>query len=71
MESLPLSQKPKSVLKLYEDVSLYCASLSLDELTRQSFINILAELDKEQSLVIFTQDDVRGTNHGFVKYNCM
>jgi len=71
MESLPLSQKGKSITELYKDTLSYCKALSIRDITKNEFIGFLSELDKEQSLVIFSNADVRGTNHGFEKYKLL
>ena len=71
MESLPLSQKGKSITELYIDTLSYCKALSIRDITKNEFIEFLSELDKEQSLVIFSSGDVRGTNHGFEKYKLL
>ena len=71
MESLPSSQVGRSVSDLYSDVSNSFLLIRQKELTKSNFLQALSDLDKEQSLVIFKNDDIRGTNHGFVKYGIM
>ena len=71
METLPFSQKGRSIDSIYKDVSRDIRAWGVEDLSKERFLNALSELDKEQSLVILGTDDIRGTNFGFNKYNCV
>jgi|10_taG_2_1085330.scaffolds.fasta_scaffold245195_3 hypothetical protein len=71
IESLPFNQIGKSLGQVYSDVNFTSLDLGRGNVTEEGFLSSLLELKDEQALVIIGEDDIRGTNYGFIKYNCI
>jgi hypothetical protein len=71
METLPLNQVGKSFQQVHSDVSCTSVDLGRGDITEERFLSLLLELKDEQALVIICENDIRGTNYGFIKYKCI
>jgi len=69
MESVPNVPAGQTTYEaLHRNVRLYCDDLgiSFDGITLD---DALAELEQEQCIVYFDENDVRPTNHGLVRFS--
>lgn len=54
---------------IFGAVRHYCVELGCEMIDTQMIEHALRDLKREQSVCVFSEDDIRPTNFGLIKYN--